>query len=145
MQCKQHLGVYGVITKNNKILLIKKSRGPYEGKLDLPGGKIECGEDLLQGLAREVHEETGLTIYKEKVTLIDNFTHNVSFSTEQESILMHHIGLIYNISQWEGVLKTSIEFEDVKGVDFYALQTLTTDELSPFADVIVKKLLYMKS
>lgn len=36
-----HLGVYGVLMKNNQILLIKKSRGPHKGKWDLPGGTIE--------------------------------------------------------------------------------------------------------
>ncbi len=33
-----HIGVYGLITENDQILLIKKVGGPYDGKLDLPGG-----------------------------------------------------------------------------------------------------------
>ena len=36
-----HLGSYGVIIRDNKILLIKKNGGPYDGKLDLPGGTID--------------------------------------------------------------------------------------------------------
>lgn len=41
MKKYKHLGVYGLIIKNDNILLIKKYGGPYDGKLDLPGGAIE--------------------------------------------------------------------------------------------------------
>ena len=34
----KHLGAYGLIIKDEKIVLIKKVGGPYNGKLDLPGG-----------------------------------------------------------------------------------------------------------
>lgn len=33
-----HLGTYGLIIKGDKIVLIKKMGGPYNGKLDLSGG-----------------------------------------------------------------------------------------------------------
>ena len=51
---KNHFGVYAIILKGNSILLIKKSRGPYKGKLDLPGGRQELGETHLETLIREV-------------------------------------------------------------------------------------------
>ncbi len=35
-----HLGVYGIVIKEDKILLVKKSRGAYIGKYDLPGGSF---------------------------------------------------------------------------------------------------------
>ena len=40
----KHVGCYGIIKKGNKVLLIRKARGAYAGKLDLPGGGIEKGE-----------------------------------------------------------------------------------------------------
>ena len=36
----KQLGAYGLIIKDGKILLIKKFGGPYDSKLDLPGGTI---------------------------------------------------------------------------------------------------------
>ncbi len=36
----KQLGAYGIVIENNKILLIKKAKGPYEGLLDLPGGTM---------------------------------------------------------------------------------------------------------
>jgi 8-oxo-dGTP diphosphatase len=46
----QHVGVYGVLVKNESLLLVRKSRGPYIGLFDLPGGKIEHGESPVHTL-----------------------------------------------------------------------------------------------
>lgn len=48
-----------------KILLVKhkKERGGYwQGKWICPGGKLELGEEIKQGIKREVKEETDLEI-----------------------------------------------------------------------------------
>jgi 8-oxo-dGTP pyrophosphatase MutT (NUDIX family) len=47
-----------LITKDGHILLMRKSNGI----VDLPGGKVEEGEDLFETLNREVEEETGLNV-----------------------------------------------------------------------------------
>lgn len=41
----KHVGCYGIVVNNNdEVLLIRKGRGAYKGKLDLPGGGIDYGE-----------------------------------------------------------------------------------------------------
>ena len=62
MKQLKHIGVYGLLLKDNKILLIKKCGGPYDGKLDLPGGTIEFNEDIEEALIREFKEEVGIDI-----------------------------------------------------------------------------------
>lgn len=52
----KHIGVYGLVIEQNKILLIKKYGGPYDGKLDLPGGTIEFMEKPIDTLKREFME-----------------------------------------------------------------------------------------
>jgi ADP-ribose pyrophosphatase YjhB (NUDIX family) len=45
-----------------RLLLIKRGHEPGTGLWSLPGGRIEPGETHQQALAREVLEETGLTV-----------------------------------------------------------------------------------
>ncbi len=48
--------------KDKEVLLIKrgKEHDPYRGKLAIPGGKVEYGEDPVLGCLRELEEECGL-------------------------------------------------------------------------------------
>jgi len=52
----------GFITKNSKILCIKRKKEPWVGMLSLPGGKMERGETETECLTREIREETGYII-----------------------------------------------------------------------------------
>ena len=44
-----------------QVLLINRGHEPYKGKWAVPGGFIEMDEELEDAVARELHEETGLT------------------------------------------------------------------------------------
>ena len=55
----KQLGAYALILKEDKILLIKKFGGPYDSKLDLPGGTIEFFERPEEAL---LLEEVGIKI-----------------------------------------------------------------------------------
>jgi ADP-ribose pyrophosphatase YjhB (NUDIX family) len=44
------------------VVLVKRRFEPLAGRWSLPGGALEVGETLEAGIAREVVEETGLTI-----------------------------------------------------------------------------------
>lgn len=53
----------GIIKYNDKILILRKAvNTPGEGSWDLPGGRIEDGENPKDALIREVKEETTLDI-----------------------------------------------------------------------------------
>lgn len=62
-----------VLYKKDKVLLVKRSSymKKHAGEWDLPGGHIIEGEDMEDGLLREVWEETGLRI-KDPVKLHSN-------------------------------------------------------------------------
>lgn len=45
----------------NRILMCKRSKAPYQGLLNLVGGKVEYGEDSLAAAYRELEEETSIS------------------------------------------------------------------------------------
>ena len=55
-----------LLNKHNHVLFLKRSNymEKYAGEMDLPGGHIKEGESMLDGLKREVEEETGLEIFR---------------------------------------------------------------------------------
>ena len=54
----------GIIVKNGKILIVRRAINDFitENMWEFPGGKLEFGEDLEEGLKREVKEETNLDV-----------------------------------------------------------------------------------
>ncbi|MBS1841589.1 MAG: NUDIX hydrolase [Acidobacteria bacterium] len=56
------VGVGGVVIENGKALLIRRGSEPLIGQWSIPGGTLELGETILEGVARELAEETGLAV-----------------------------------------------------------------------------------
>ena len=56
------IGVGGVVIDNQRALLIRRGSPPLQDRWSIPGGLLELGETLAQGVARELEEETGLQI-----------------------------------------------------------------------------------
>jgi len=56
------VGVGGVIISNHRALLIQRGSPPLEGHWSIPGGLLEIGETLLEGVKRELREETGIEV-----------------------------------------------------------------------------------
>ena len=51
---------------NGRVLLARRAHPPFEGFWDIPGGFLDEGEDPLDGLRRELKEETGLEVEPER-------------------------------------------------------------------------------
>ena len=56
------LAVSAAIYRDGRILLVRRARAPGRDLFSLPGGVVEAGETLAEAVAREVLEETGLTV-----------------------------------------------------------------------------------
>jgi ADP-ribose pyrophosphatase YjhB (NUDIX family) len=56
------VGVGGVIIDSGRALLIRRGSEPLLGEWSIPGGMLELGETLEEGVARELLEETGLAV-----------------------------------------------------------------------------------
>ena len=140
----KHLGAYGLIIKDNKIVLIKKVGGPYNGKLDLPGGTIEWGETPEQTLIRELNEEVGIDVIEYE--LFDANSIIFEWIHKEELERGHHLGVFYKVLDYNNDLLEDIKIDeqndDSLGAKFYEIDKLKKSELSDIANLELGKLGY---
>jgi len=71
----------GDISSAERIMFLIRGKEPAKGKLDLPGGFVDPGEGVFEGLYRELREEIGWTPpIPDGASLADVFTLFASFS-----------------------------------------------------------------
>lgn len=63
--------------EEDKILMCKRTKEPYKGKLNLVGGKVEKSEDELHAAYRELEEETGISKNDIILTSLMNFEYKL--------------------------------------------------------------------
>jgi len=56
------VGVGAVVVHEGRVLVVRRGHEPLKGHWTLPGGLLELGESIVEGVVREVREETGLLV-----------------------------------------------------------------------------------
>jgi ADP-ribose pyrophosphatase YjhB (NUDIX family) len=80
------VGVGAVVVDEDRVLLVRRGTEPLRGQWSLPGGLLELGEALADGVIREVREETGLTVEPlELIELLDRI------HREGERVQYHYV------------------------------------------------------
>ncbi|WP_201005821.1 NUDIX hydrolase [Paenibacillus glycanilyticus] len=129
----RHIGVYGIFMVNEKILVIRKSLGPYTGQFDLPGGRLEVSESLEQGLKREFNEETGFKVKELNNIGVCDFS--VLWTLQDNSTeCVHHIAILYEVIIVAGKMGDSVvqfEGQDSNGYDWISIDDVTPINSSP--------------
>ncbi len=57
---RAEVAVGAIVIVDDRLLLIRRGRGPAAGHWSVPGGRVEAGELLAEAVVRELAEETGL-------------------------------------------------------------------------------------
>lgn len=70
---RPRVGVGVVVVRDGSVLIVRRGKPPGVGEWSLPGGSQELGETLFEAAAREVQEETGVTVAPTRVlAAVDN-------------------------------------------------------------------------
>jgi 8-oxo-dGTP diphosphatase len=86
------LGVGAIILKRNRVLLVQRARPPLKDYWSLPGGVLETGESLEQGVCREVLEETGLVVKPLRVVeIFERIMRDPSGRVEYHYVLIDYL------------------------------------------------------
>ena len=122
-----------ILNKEGKVLLGKRHDDPVkadsalrgEGTWTMPGGKLEWGETFEIGSAREVKEETGITIKNPKVISVHN--------SKNEHAHFVTIGLL--VSEFEGEPKV-MEPDEIVKWQWFDLKELPAPMFFPSTKVV---------
>ena len=66
------VGVGGIAIDGDRVLLVQRGAEPLKGQWSIPGGALELGESLTEGVARELLEETGVAVEPTQVVEVLN-------------------------------------------------------------------------
>jgi ADP-ribose pyrophosphatase YjhB (NUDIX family) len=110
------------IIRDGKVLVVRRARAPANGVFSLPGGVVETGETLHEAVAREVLEETSLTV--EPVALAG---YRETIVRDRDDRVERHFVILPFAARWiagEPVLNE--ELSEWRWVDQDELATLPT-------------------
>jgi 8-oxo-dGTP diphosphatase len=109
------VGVGGVVIEDGRALLIRRGTEPLLGEWSIPGGTLELGETLEQGVARELLEETGLEVkIIELIEVFDRiYIESAPGDGEQKGPRFHYVIVDYLCERIAGIAVAGSDVTDV--------------------------------
>ncbi len=125
------VGVGGVVIHRNRVLLIRRGGEPLKGEWSIPGGMLELGEELAEGVRREIKEETGLEV--EPVEVLDVFDRIMRVGSR---VQYHYVIVDYACRLTRGRLKPA---SDVLEASWARREDLPKYHLTEKATEVIRK------
>jgi len=114
------VGVAAVVLRDGQVLLVQRGREPAKGLWGLPGGMLELGETLAEGVRREVLEECGIEI--EVGPLVGVFE---PMQRDGDGRLRYHYVVLDYLARYVGgELRAADDADDARWVELDALERL---------------------
>ncbi len=137
------VGVGAVIIDDaGRVLVVRRGQEPLVGQWSLPGGALELGERLDDGVRREVEEETGLTV--EPIEIIEVFDH-IAYQEDSRRVRFHYVLIDYWCRVTGGVLACASDATEVRWARPEELGTDGRCAVLPFTLSVIEKGLELQS
>ncbi len=120
-----HLGANAIITCGGKLLLERRRDSDLWG---LVGGGVKKTESSLQAMAREVYEELGLRIPKEKFVKLDVYGEPGRIAAFRDGSIWRMVIVVYGLDlEQEPVMRISSESKQLR---FFTREELKNIEIA---------------
>jgi ADP-ribose pyrophosphatase YjhB (NUDIX family) len=111
-----------IVNDTDQVLLVKhvpERRSFWQGKWICPGGRLQVGESIEQGILREIREETGLQIRLSRALVpFERIIHG------EEGVMLHVIYIDYVAEHIGGTLCAADDVGEARWVSRLQLPTL---------------------
>lgn len=133
------VGVGGVVILDGRALLIRRGCEPLKGQWSIPGGTLELGETLEDGVRRELLEETGLDVrVLELIEVFERiFQDSRANSSAPPARPQYHFVIVDYLC--EAIAGSPCAGSDVTDVALVAEEDLSAYNLTPAATRIMRK------
>ncbi|MEO8651533.1 MAG: NUDIX hydrolase [Hyphomicrobiaceae bacterium] len=120
------------IFRGDTVLIVERGKGALPGTWSLPGGHIEPGETALDAAAREVGEETGLSVILEG--LVD--VHDAIFLDADGTLRAHYVLAVFRGHSADG---EPVAATDVHDARFVPISDIDGFRMTPGAQEIIRR------
>ena len=128
------IGVGAVVVHEGRVLLVRRGSEPLKGHWTLPGGLLELGESIVDGVVREVREETGLRV--EPLALVDLIDR---IHREADRVRYHYVIADYLCRVMGGELRAASDADAVRWVERAEWNSHSALVLDPITVRVIEK------
>jgi ADP-ribose pyrophosphatase YjhB (NUDIX family) len=128
-----------VLDANERILLVRRGQQPLMGEWSIPGGALELGERLEEGVRREVREETGLEVTPEEIVAV--FDHISHADNDAERVRFHYVLVDYRCRVISGTLRSASDVTEARWASWNELTGHSALAVRPFTLSVIRKAL----
>lgn len=124
------VGVIAVVWHQQQVLLVKRKHAPHAGHWGFPGGKLEWGETMSAGAARELQEETGIVASMESPFACYDVL------AEEAGELAHHYVMVVVRGHYQS--GTPVADDDAEAVAWFSPDDLPSPLCPDLAEIITR-------